>query len=213
VAPVQAQLVDEPAVHLQQLRVVRVLDQHVVKAQVQRVVALEVLRPRGGLHRIEQRTQAGELVGGDRERELATGHLIEGRADLVDVIGFVDRDLAHEDAAVLLDPHQPGFLERSERLADRAARDAEVGRDRDLVELFADRDLAGKDHPLELTLDQHGQRMALQQADAFGRDYDGLGTEHAAILTPMCLLSTIFFPSAAIWAATPVGAIPISLAK
>jgi hypothetical protein len=71
-----------------------------------------------------------------------------------------------------------------------------VCRDRDLVELLADRDLAGQDHPLELALDQHGQRMALQQADAFGRLDDGLGVEHAAILTPMCLLSTIFFPGA-----------------
>ena len=165
VAAEQAQLVDEPAVHLQQLRVAGELDQGVVEAQVGEVVALEVVADRRVLHPLDQRAQLGELLRADRERELAARHLVEGGADLVDLVGLVDRDLAHEHAAVLLDPHQAGLRERAQRLAHRPARDAEARRDGELVELLAGGELAGEDHPLELALHEHGQRMVLQDRD------------------------------------------------
>ena len=67
----QAQLVDEPAVHLQQLGVAGELDQGVVEAQVREVVALAVVADRRVLHPLDHGAQLGELLGADRLRQLS----------------------------------------------------------------------------------------------------------------------------------------------
>ena len=95
----------------------------------------------------------------------ASDELVEDRAQLVDLVGFLDRDLAHEHAAVLLETHEAGLLERAERFAHRAARDAQELRHRDFVQLGAGGQVAGEDHALELVLHERRQRIALQHGD------------------------------------------------
>ena len=82
--------------------------------------------------------------------EAAADELVHRRPQVEDVDRLLDRQAAHEHAPVLLGAHQAGFLEHAEGLAQRPARDAEAGGEGDLGELFARRQLAGKDHPLEL---------------------------------------------------------------
>src|SRR5664280_2649014 len=188
VAPEQAQLVDEPAVHLQQLGVAGELDQRVVEAQVGGVIGLVVVAGGGGAEACDEGAQRRQLLGPDRSGELAPGHAVERGAHLEDLIGLGDRDLAHEDAAVLLEPYQPGLGEGAQRFPDRAARHPQARRQRQLVELFAGDQLAFENHALQLALDQHRQRVVLQDRDVCGR----LG--HPQILGFNCLLSTIFFP-------------------
>jgi hypothetical protein len=62
-------------------------------------------------------------------------------------------------------PHQPGFVEHPERLAQRPARDAEAGGECHLGELIARAQLAGEDHPFELALDDARERARLQERD------------------------------------------------
>ena len=71
--------------------------------------------------------------------------------------GFLDGDLAHEHAAVLLQPDEPRFLQGAERFAHGASRNAEPVGDRRLVQLAAGGKVAGEDHPLELLLHEHRQ--------------------------------------------------------
>ena len=75
---------------------------------------------------------------------------------------------------------RPGFLEHAEGLAQRPARDAEAGGEGHLGELFARRQLAGEDHPLELALHHARERAGLQQRDGrVGRGRDsGDGSGH-----------------------------------
>ena len=94
---------------------------------------------------------------------------VERGAHFVDLVGFLEGDLAHEHAAILLGADQAGLLERTERLAHRSARDAEHLGDRFLVELGAGDEIARDDHPLELVRDQRRQRIRLQQRDRVGR--------------------------------------------
>ena len=102
-------------------------------------------------------------------RHAAADELVEHGAQLVDLVGFLDRDLAHEDAAVLLQADEPGLLERPECLAHGAPRHAEAARRSRLVELGAGGKLARQDHALELALHQAGERMRAQHLDrAFG---------------------------------------------
>ena len=102
-------------------------------------------------------------------RDAPADELVEHRAQLVDLVGFLDGDLADEHAAVLLEAHEPGLLERAKRLAHRAARDAEQLGDRRFVELGAGGQVAGEDHALELALHERRQRARLQQRDRGGR--------------------------------------------
>ena len=64
-------------------------------------------------------------------------------AKIVDLVGLVQAHLPHEHAAVLLEADQAGGLEGAERLAHRAARDAEPLGHRRFVELGPDGELAG----------------------------------------------------------------------
>ena len=75
----------------------------------------------------------------------AADQAFERGAHLVDVVGLFDRYLAHEHAAVLLHAHQAGLVERAERLAHRAARDAHAHGEIGFVELGAGRQLAAGD--------------------------------------------------------------------
>ena len=103
------------------------------------------------------RAQLVDLVGVDALRGQAPDQAFEHGAHLVDLVGLVERDLAHEHAAVLFDPHQAGLVERAKGLAHRPPRYPQVGGDVDLVELGATGDLARDDAPPELALGQRGQ--------------------------------------------------------
>ena len=119
--------------------------------------------------RSHHRAQLLDLVDGDAPRRQLADQAFERGAHLVELVGFFQRHLAHEHAAVLLHPHQAGLAERAEGLAHRAARHAQLSGDLDLVELGAGRDLAGDDPPLQLLLRQRGQRMLAQHLDGVGR--------------------------------------------
>jgi len=73
---------------------------------------------------------------------------------VIDIEGLVHRDLADEEPAVDLGAQQPGALQRLARLANRPAADAELERERALVDALAALELAHGDQPLELPL--HG---------------------------------------------------------
>jgi hypothetical protein len=125
-----------------------------VEAEVRLVVRVEVAAGDRALHALEPHPQVRDVERAGVLRGEPAREVVEDRAKLVDLVGLVDADLAHEHAAVLLESHETRRLERPERLADRAARDAEALGDRGLVQLLAGAKLAGQDHALELALDQ-----------------------------------------------------------
>ena len=134
------------------------------------MVGVDVVARDGAVHAVDQRAQATQVGRRRLLRDAPAGVLVEHRAQLVDLVCFLDGDLAHEHAAVLLEADEAGLLERAERLAHRAARYAEQVGDRRLVQLAAGGKLAGEDAPLEFALHQRGERVGLQHRDrAFGR--------------------------------------------
>src|SRR6185369_6002479 len=101
----------------------------------------------------------------DRDGEASADVLVHRRAQVEDLDRFLDRQVADEDAAVLLGAHEPGLVEHAERLAQRSARDAEAGGERHLGELVAGAELARQDHAFELALDDARERARLQERD------------------------------------------------
>jgi hypothetical protein len=81
-----------------------------------------------------------DLVDGDAPCGQAPDEALQRRAHLVELVGLVQRHLAHEHAAVLLHAHEPGLPERGEGLAHRPARHPQRGGHFHLVELGAGRD-------------------------------------------------------------------------
>ena len=71
--------------------------------------------------------------------EAAADQLVHRGAQVEDLDRFFDRQVADEDAAVLLGAHQARLVEHAEGLAQRPARDAEAGGERHLGELLAGR--------------------------------------------------------------------------
>ena len=164
----EVQLVDEPAIHDEELRVARELDQPVVKLDVGREIGVDVATAGGALHPVDAIGELPHLLGGRRLREAPADEFVEHGAQLVDLVRFLDRNPAHEHAAVLLELDQSRFLQRAERLAHRAARHAEPQGDRRFVQLAAGGELAREDHALELLLHERRQRARLDERDGVG---------------------------------------------
>ena len=161
----QAQLLDELPVDRGQLAVAGELDEAIVEAQVEEVVVVRVLGLDRLLHLLDEGADLLQRRRRDRDREAAADELVHRRAQVEDLDRLVDGQVADEDAAVLLGPHQAGFVEHPERLAQRPARDAEAGGKRHLGELLAGAKLAREDHSLELALDDARERARLQERD------------------------------------------------
>ena len=170
----QAQLLDQLPVDRGQLGVARQLDDAVVEAQVEQVVGVCVLGLGRLLHLLDQGAHFLQRRRGDALGQAPADELLHRRPQVEDVDRLLDREAAHEHAPVLLGAHQPGFLEHAKGLAQRPAGDAETGGEGDLGELFARRQLAGEDHPLELALHHARERAGLQERD--GRVGRGRGS-------------------------------------
>ncbi len=168
--------------------------------QVRAVIGVKLIPRRRTIHALHKRAQIAHVGGAGSLRDTPAGELVERGPQLVDLVGFLDADLAHENAAILLEPDQARLLERPECLAHRAARHAEHVGNGGFVELGAGAELAGQDPSLELALHQHGQRVGLEEGDgavrgsgAAGRARHGrgqsrgsraLGFQHVAIRRP-----------------------------
>ena len=165
----QRQLLHQPAVQIDQLAVADEIDDAVVEGEVQRVVVVTaagvVAVLHQPLHLLDHGAQLLQLVGRDALGQCTAGRFVDHGAQVVDLHGLVQRDAAHEHAAVLLQPHQAGFFEDAEGLADRPARHAQPLGQHGLGELGAGRQLTGQDQPLDLGLHGRGERMRLQQRD------------------------------------------------
>ena len=166
--PVQLELVDEAPVGGEQLGVAGVSNESVVELEVQHMVGIDVALRGGTLHALDDRPELLHLLGAGRLGDAPPGPFVDDRTHLVDLVSFLDADLADEHAAVLFLAHEAGFLESAECLAHGAARHAQPLRERDLVELGADAQVAGQDHALQLLLHQHRQRARLEQRDGRG---------------------------------------------
>ena len=99
-------------------------------------------------------------------RRAPAGEFVEHRAQLEDLVRFLDADLAHEHAAVLLEPDEARIPPAREtpRAPVRATRRASR-RPRFRAACAPAGKIAGEDHPLELALDERGQRIGLHQRD------------------------------------------------
>ena len=110
----QQQLLGQQPIALGQARVAREVDQHVVKFEIERVIALDVLLRRRLVHVRDDRLELTMLL---RRRALGDplpDQFVERLAHVIDFVGFGDRDFTHEDAAILLGAHQAGLFERSQ---------------------------------------------------------------------------------------------------
>ena len=180
-------------------------DHAIVKFQIQEPVRLHVILRRRAVHAFDERAQLADMLGCRDLGESPPGPFVQRRAHFVDLVGFGHADLADEHAAILLQTHQSRLFERAKRLAHRASRYAERVGDVGFVELGAGREIAGKDHALELPLHQHGQRTRLDQRDGRARwlatRAPGRGTNSGQSWTCLrldaggCRLSTICNPS------------------
>jgi len=141
------------------------LQQPVVEPQVQPVVGVGVAGAHRALHLIEQILGLAQLLGRDLLGQPAAHQFVHCGPQVVDFERLVERDVAHEDPAVLLLADQAGFLEHAKGLADRPARDAQALRQPLLGELGAGRQFAVEDHALDFLLGRARQRGALQQGD------------------------------------------------
>ena len=129
------------------------------------MIAIDVAARHRRFHHFDQCLQFGGLRGRALLRRSATGELIEHGANLEDIVGLLDADLADEHAAVLLEPDETGFLERAKCFAHGPARDAEHRRHLGFAQLRARREIAREDHPLDFALDKRRKRVRLQQRD------------------------------------------------
>jgi len=168
-ASVQVELVDDPAIVGRQRAIPRGVGKHVVKFEIEREIGIRAARASDGVHTPDDFTQPRECRGLDALRGEPADQAVERGAHLVDLVRFVERDLADEHAAVLFGAHEAGLLERAECFAHRSARDAQHIGDRFLVELGSGDKVAGDDHPLELVRDECGQRIRLQKGDGVRR--------------------------------------------
>src|ERR1700737_3444043 len=131
------ELVTQPASAREKLPVAGKHDQPLVKVQVQRVIGIDIVLRRGAIHPLDDRSQCLELFRSGGAREAPSDPFVEGGANFVDFVGFLDTDLAHEHAAILFQPHQARFLERAKRLTHGTPRDTEEIGYRPFVQLGA----------------------------------------------------------------------------
>src|SRR5436190_16625086 len=156
---IQVQLADDAPIIREKRGVPRGLRQRVVEFQVQREIGIRIARAGDRLHALDQRAQPAQLCRLRTLRRQAPNHRLQRRADLVDLARLGQRDLSHVDTAVLFGPHQPDLLQRAERFAHRPTRNPQVRGYVGLVELRSRRQLTRFDLPLELALNEAGERL------------------------------------------------------
>ena len=117
------------------------------------------------VHARDQCTKLRDLFRFGALGDATPDHVVEARAHIVDLIGFVHRDLAHEDAAILLDADEAGFFECAKRFAHRPATDAQLRGDVGFVQLAARRHITRQDHSLELAMRERCQRVRAQHGE------------------------------------------------
>ena len=93
-----------------------------------------------------------QLLGRDVQGQLAAHRFVHHRAQVEDLHRFIERDVAHEDAPVLLLPHQPRFFQHAKGLAHGAARHTQSIGQRGFVELVAGHQFALHDAALNFLL-------------------------------------------------------------
>ncbi len=110
-------------------------------------------------HRIDEGLELLDFGRRDVFGEPAADEFVHGRAQVEDLDGLVDGNVAHEDAAVFLGAHQAGLFKHAEGLAHRAARDAHFFGQRGLYQFAAGLVFAGQDGPLDFLLHHCGERL------------------------------------------------------
>src|SRR5207244_8034243 len=116
--------------------VARVRDQQIVEAKIIRIVMSDVVALRLIVHHTQERSQFIALRLRERTCELAADLVVESGAQVVELIGFGDRDLAHERAAVTRERDKALFAERLKRLTKRPAAGSKVSRKDAFVQPF-----------------------------------------------------------------------------
>jgi hypothetical protein len=124
------------------------------------------------IHLIDQAANLFELRRGDVFGQAPADEFVHRGAQVKDLDGLMDRNIAHENAAVLFGAHQARFFEHSKRLAQRTARHTQPRSECHLGEFDAGREFAGQDHPLELALNDARQRARLQERDRWMSNWD-----------------------------------------
>ena len=164
----QVELGDQPLAGGRERRVAGEVEQPVVEFKVERVIAVDIARRHRLAHALDQPAQGGNLPVGDAAGECLAGQAVERRAHGIDVGGFLGRHGADEEAAVLLDPDEPGAFQRAQRLAHRSAADAEPLGQIGFNDLAARRQFAGLDHLQQCRAHQPAQRLLAQDVDDGG---------------------------------------------
>src|SRR6266702_7605399 len=142
----------------------RVRDEEVVEAEVVGIVTADVGRLRFLVHRSQKPLERGAFVIAQRVRELAPDLVVERRAQGVELLRFVDRELPHERAAVARERDETLLTKRLQRFAQRPSAGAEARREDALVQTLTGPDAPVEDHSLELKLKRGSERMLLHQA-------------------------------------------------
>src|ERR1700676_5430729 len=114
--------------------VTRVRNQEVVEAQVVGIVTADVARLRFLVHLSQKRLERGAFVVAQRDRELAPDLVVERRAQVVELLCFVDRESPHKRAAVARERDEALFTKRLQRFTQRPSACAEAGREDALVQ-------------------------------------------------------------------------------
>src|SRR6266699_5495507 len=97
----------------------RVCDEEVVKAQVVGIVAADVAGLGFLVHRSQKLLERGVFVVAQRDRELTPDFVVKRRAQVVELLRFVDRELPHERAAVARERDEALLTKRLERFTQR----------------------------------------------------------------------------------------------
>jgi hypothetical protein len=165
----QVQLVDEPAVERRELRIAGELDDAVVECEVRVVVGVDVAAPRPSpcarRDRATARPAGRALCAARRPaNSSSTARSFE------DVVGFLDAIWRTNDAAVLLEPHEPDSS-RARNASRTGPRDTpSIAATSVSRSLRARREIAGEDHPLDLALHEARQRVGLERGSDGRRD-------------------------------------------
>src|SRR5438477_6750960 len=151
-------------VYLGEPGVSRVRDEEVMKAQIVGIVATDVAGLRFLIHRSQKRLEHGAFIVAQRDREFASDLVVECRAQVVELLRFVDCESPHERSAVARERDEALLTKRLQRFTQRPPACAEARREDALVKAFTGRDASVEDHSLELQLERRSERMLLYKA-------------------------------------------------
>src|SRR5436190_14676329 len=115
------ELLGNPAINLRQPSIPRVRHQKIVEAKVIWIVVSDVVALRLIVHNAQERSQFIALRLRERACELAADLVVESGAQVVELVGFDNRDLADERATVTRERDKALFAQRLKRLENRPA--------------------------------------------------------------------------------------------